>query len=358
MARPRQQSHQHLSTPVVVRTSATPSHTRTLSETTAKETEVEECETLIPNFRDTVTSPEMDAKSSKKRKEQVATSPPEWRTHLPKTSEWQEAKGKKDKRKKQPTEQLPQQRKHAARPDALIIRPKVKGSYSDILKRMKQDATARESHHCVDKIRKAATGDMLIILSKEHSDKAPGLQNAITELFGDDAEVLSKTPEEDVEIKDLEETATKEEILEALQKAGESCGISLNAIKSLRKAYGGTQTAWVRLPVATTKKIVGEYGKIKIGWVNCRIRRVERPLKCFKCWDFGHLANKCKNLVDRSKNCIKCGEGGHLVAKCEKHAKCVLCVAKDRMHNSAHIAGSGKCPAYKEALQALTKNRR
>ncbi|XP_015118908.1 uncharacterized protein LOC107042385 [Diachasma alloeum] len=275
------------------------------------------------------------------------------------TSEWQEAKGKKNKRKKQPTEQLPRQRKRAASPDALIIRPKDKGSYSDILKRMKQDATARESHQCVEKIRNTATEDMLIILSKEHSDKAPGLQNAITDLFGHDAQVLSKTPEEDVKIKNLEETATKKEILEALQKAaGESCGISLNAIKSLRKAYGRTQTAWVRLPVPTTKKIVGESGKIKIEWVNCHVRRVERPLKCFKCWDFGHLANKCKSLVDRSKNCIKCGEDGHLVAKCEKDAKCVLCVAKGRIDNSAHIAGSGRCPAYKEALQALTKNRR
>ncbi|XP_015119335.1 uncharacterized protein LOC107042698 [Diachasma alloeum] len=179
----------------------------------------------------------------------------------------------------------------------------------------------------------------------EGTDKASSLQNAITELVKNDAEILSKRPKEDVEIKDFEETTTKEEILEALKKAaGDGSGISVNAVKSLRKEYGGTQTAWVRLPVATTTKIFGEHGKIKVGWVNSRIRRLERPLKCFKCWDFGHLSNKCPSSVDRSKSYIKWGEDDDLLAKCKKDAKCVLCVAKSRMDNCAHIAGSGRCP--------------
>ncbi|XP_015119330.1 DNA-binding protein HEXBP-like [Diachasma alloeum] len=140
--------------------------------------------------------------------------------------------------------------------------------------------------------------------------------------------------------------------------AGENSRVPTNAVKSLRKAHGGTQTAWVKLPVATAKKIAGEHGKIKIGWVNCRIRGVERPLKCYKCWDFGHLANHCKGEVDRSKLCIKCGEGSHLVSKCQTDAKCALCVAKGRTDKCTHIAGSSRCPVYKEAVQAVTKKRK
>ncbi|XP_015119091.1 uncharacterized protein LOC107042540 [Diachasma alloeum] len=158
---------------------------------------------------------------------------------------------------------------------------------------------------------------MLIVLSKTNADKVPGLQEAITKLLGEEAKVNNKTPEEELDIKDLDETTTKEEVLAALVvAAGENSRVPTNAVKSLRKAHGGTQMAWVKLPMATVKKIAGEHGKIKIGWVNCRIRGVERPLKCYKCRDFGHLANHCKGEVDRSKLCIKCREGGHLVAKC------------------------------------------
>nr|CAD7397907.1 unnamed protein product [Timema poppensis] len=60
----------------------------------------------------------------------------------------------------------------------------------------------------------------------------------------EDAEVLSKMQEVDLEIRDIEETATKREVVDALQKAaGESCEITVEAVKSLRRAYGETQIA-------------------------------------------------------------------------------------------------------------------
>ncbi|KMQ86562.1 gag-pol polyprotein [Lasius niger] len=200
---------------------------------------------------------------------------------------------------------------------------------------------------------------MLIVLTKENTDKAPGLQKAIADLLGKEAQVVSKVQEEVLEIKDLDETTTKEEVLDALQNAaGKDCKITVDAIKSLRKAYGGTQTASVRLAVTVAKKVVGERGKIKIGWVNCRIRRVERPIKCFKCWHFGYLANKCKSGVDRYKLCIKCGKDGHKVADCKEEAQCTLCAEKGNTENCAQIAAGGRCPAFQEALQALKNKRR
>ncbi|XP_015120839.1 uncharacterized protein LOC107043740 [Diachasma alloeum] len=199
---------------------------------------------------------------------------------------------------------------------------------------------------------------MLIILSRKTIDGAPQLRSGIAGLLGEEAEVLSKGPLEDLEIKDLDEDATKKDILEALQKAaGEEYVIAPEAIKSLRNAYGGTLTASVTLAATTAKKILGEHGKIRIGWVNCRIRRVERPIKCFKYWHYGHLATKCRSTVNRSKLCVKCAEDGHKAKDCKKEPWYALCTENDNSENCAHIAGSGRCPAYKEAFQKLSNKR-
>ncbi|XP_015123605.1 uncharacterized protein LOC107045757 [Diachasma alloeum] len=152
---------------------------------------------------------------------------------------------------------------------------------------------------------------MLIILSKK-TDGAPELRTAIANLLGDEAQVLRKGPQEELAMKDLDEITAKAEVLEALQRvAGEEHEIIPKAIKPLHMAYGGTQTASVIVAATAAKKILGEHGKIKISWVNCRIRRMERPIKYFRCWHYGHLTTKYTSTVDRSKLCIKCTATGH-----------------------------------------------
>ncbi|XP_015123962.1 uncharacterized protein LOC107046021 [Diachasma alloeum] len=247
-------------------------------------------------------------RAKKKRDEKLLQKPP---------SEKKEPKKQKQKKTRW---------KPAPRPDALIVRPKKKEQHSDILRRIKKDAPAEKAQDCVDEIRRTATGDMLIILTRKTVDGAPQLRRTIASLLGDKVAVLSKGPEEELEIKDLDETTSKEDVLEALQKvAGEEIKIAPEAIKSLRTAYGGIQTALGTLAAATAKKILGEHGKIKIGWVNCRIRRVGRPIKCFKYWHYGHLATKCTSTVDWSKVCVKCAGDGHKAKDGKGNPRCALC---------------------------------
>ncbi|XP_015118143.1 uncharacterized protein LOC107041860 [Diachasma alloeum] len=166
-------------------------------------------------------------------------------------------------------------------------------------------------------------------MSRKSTDGAPQLHKTIADLLEDEAEVLSKGPQVDLEIKDRDETTTKEDVPEALKEAaGEEHKIGADTIKSLRKAYGGTQTASVTLAATTAKKILGEHVKIKIGWVNCRIRRVEIPMKYFRCWHHGHLATKCRSKIDRSKLCAKCSDADHKPTDCKKEPRCALCTAK------------------------------
>jgi len=168
--------------------------------------------------------PGLDTMETKKRKERGTTPSAEQQTQAANNQEWQKVTVKKTQKK----------RGAATRPNALLIRPKDKEKYSEILKRVKEDVLLEQIGDCVDKIRKMTTGDMLIVLTKEDADKALGLQRAIAELLGDETKVLNKVQEEDLEIKDLDEATTKKEVLEALRKAaGEDCKITAEAIKFL-----------------------------------------------------------------------------------------------------------------------------
>ena len=162
-------------------------------------------------------SPELGKKDLKKRKETGLTSPIKSaiQSSAKKPKDWQEVKSRKktkeEKRKEveeQPRKQPandPRQRK-PRRPvtwsNVLIVRPTEKEKYADILRRLKQDVPEDQAR-TVDKVRKTATGGLLIVLSKEDTEKGQGLQKAIANILGDDAKVISKGPEKDLEIRDL-----------------------------------------------------------------------------------------------------------------------------------------------------------
>ncbi|CAH2094187.1 unnamed protein product [Euphydryas editha] len=278
--------------------------------------------------------------------------------------EWQLVKSKSDKKKErqvqlltQPLEQPKKKRpRKSNRSNALIIRPKEKITYAEILTRVKKDVPEEQVRNTVDKIRKTAGGDLLIILAKRNTDGGKGLQKTIADLLKEDAEIVSKGPQEVLEIRDLDDTTTKEDVLSAIQRAaGDEHQIPSDAVKSVRNAFRGTKIALVTLAVPVADKLLGQHSKIRIGWVNCRIKAVERPTRCFKCWYYGHLSSHCKSKVDRSKNCIKCGEENHRADKCEKEARCALCIEKGNTENCAHIAGCWKCPVFRAASQEIKK---
>ena len=230
-----------------------------------------------------------------------------------------------------------------SRADCIILKAKEGGpSYADMLKQMKGDPSLKEVGENVTKVRRNAVGNLLLELKK--SSAVAQVSEAISRKWGESASIVAQRDEMTLEIRDLDELTVTGDVSDALGKMLDT-GTGATTVKSIRKAYGGTQTAVVRLPVDLARKAL-EIGRVRIGWVNCRIRRKLDVQKCYRCWAFGHIARNCRG-TDRTKCCLKCSEAGHTRANCKSEvAKCVLCTGGPN-----HPTGYFICPAYQAALK-------
>lgn len=264
-----------------------------------------------------------------------------------KEEQWEQVTGKK-KRAKEKRKNSPKYRKRKKiLSKALLISAQSDVSYADILKKVKEGLQEDELEDTIDKVRRTRNDQLLIVLSRKNGDKLEPLQKRVTEVLGDKAMVIGKSQEVELLIRDIEETTTKAEIKAALQKvAGSECTIMDSSIRALRPAYRGTLMASIRLPDEVARNVLGEKGRIRIGLVSCSVKEVTRPVKCFKCWNSGHLASYCTSQIDRSSLCLKCGRSGHRIADCQNEPHCPLCSEGER--NFDHMAGGYKCTVFHE----------
>lgn len=254
-----------------------------------------------------------------------------------------------------------QTRKHKKRPplpSALLIQKTGTLSYAEILSKIKGDDKLSSVGESISKIRRTKAGEMILILGKNNEEKTTEICEAFKSVLGEEALIKSKVKHTLLEIRDLDEIATKEEVKVAIQKAMDNdIEVGLDSVKSIRKAYGGTQTAVVSLPTAVSEKLT-RVGKLRVGWVSCRVRELIRPLKCFRCWQYGHLSKDCQSEADRSDCCMKCGEVGHKANGCNSEPRCLLCSGKGTEVDPKHSSGSNRCAAYRRAYQDVLRKQR
>ncbi|CAB0031874.1 unnamed protein product [Trichogramma brassicae] len=217
----------------------------------------------------------------------------------------------------------PKQRRARHRPDVIVIKAKDASKYADILRSLKSDPTLQQKvGSSVNNIRRSAAGALMLQL-KKGVENASDLGEELGQVLGTAATASALLHTSSIEIKDLDECATKEEVTAALDAL---LGVSVSKrdpVKSLRKAYAGTQVAVVALSddlAATALKL----GHVRIGWGNCRIRAREEAVRCYRCWSPGHVAARCKG-PDRTELCYRCGQKGHQAKDCKGQPSCVLC---------------------------------
>ncbi|KAL7290663.1 hypothetical protein TKK_0015423 [Trichogramma kaykai] len=150
-----------------------------------------------------------------------------------------------------------------------------------------------------------------------------------------------------LQIGDLDECATKEEICTALCHQLGMANPVPDAVRSLRKAYAGTQTAVIDLPDELAAKAL-KLGHLRVGWVSCRVRQRAEASRCFRSWEFDHVTARCVG-PDRSKLCYQCGQDGHRAKTCRSAPVCLPCQSPDA---SGHATISPSCPLAKKHLSS------
>ncbi|GJQ68976.1 hypothetical protein Trydic_g10293 [Trypoxylus dichotomus] len=232
--------------------------------------------------------------------------------------------------------------KHAA----LLIKPMQGKTYAEVLSEIRQRVKPEETEVNINAVRKTKKRAILIELGRSSSN-CKGFTNQLQEALREKAQVSTLQPKLKLEFRDLDCLTTVEEVTEAIRKALPNCETDPKVI--LTKANSRQlKMALVEINEHYALELL-KTARIKVGWVNSRIRKRLEVTRCYRCFGYGHRQATCSE-PDRRKEglCMGCGEKGHLKKNCTNKARCFLCSAENARD---HVAGSGKCGVFRQALE-------
>lgn len=211
-------------------------------------------------------------------------------------------------------------------------------SYSEALKAARRKISLKDIGIDSTRIRQSFNGGMLIqITGEDKAKKADELANKLNEVLSN-AIVTRPIKRADIRIFGFDGSVSVDEIKYSL---ADKCDTDIDQIKvgAIRSTRNGGRVAWATLPLEAALKL--ENSELKLGWSLARFEVMgNRPLQCFRCWEFGHSKYNC-NKVDRSNNCFKCSEPGHLAKDCNARLSCIVC--KEAKFESSHRIGGRFC---------------
>lgn len=227
------------------------------------------------------------------------------------------------------------------RPLAIMVTKDDK-NFPDLIKTIRNKVDQAVTGDSITKMRKTMGGNLLIEINGG-VEAAEAVKNEVARSLGPAAKVRRMMNEAPIEIRDLDEETTNEEVLAAVSALPEG---KTARLVSLRHTYGDAKTAVVVLPAAAAKQIC-TVGRIRVGLVYARVRHTELSPRCLRCLAFGHQTNDCKG-TDRSGKCWSCGGDGHLGRNCTAAPE-VITAFKQLLANSGG-AGTRK---YGDAAKAM-----
>jgi len=233
------------------------------------------------------------------------------------------------------------------RPDAILVKCKDAADYAKVLASVQNSNELQQYKENVRGVRRTAAGEVLLQMNKTADEATRKLHQAVQKALGETADVKVISDKVRVEIKDLPEWATNEEVMLEIIKHVEG-DLPVESAPKLRKGYRGTQIASMLLSKEVADKLLA-MGHIRIGWAVCNIRSNVDPRRCFKCLEFGHMAARCRSKHDASKKCFNCGGEGHPAKDCSNNACCILCSRAGEQKTSHHTLSRG-CPLYVKAI--------
>ncbi|CAK9814860.1 Uncharacterized 50 kDa protein in type I retrotransposable element R1DM [Anthophora quadrimaculata] len=170
-------------------------------------------------------------------------------------------------------------------------------------------------------------------------------------VLGNKATMVPLEPRATLEIKDPDGLTEKVEVEAALHKALPALGDNFWAGLT-RKNTRGLRIAIVEMNEPLVLRLI-DVGRLRIGWVSCRIKRRNSVERCFRCLGFDHSATSCRGS-DNTDKCFHCGQTGHKKQDCRNQESYVIFTARGVGENDLkHALGSGGCRSFREALKKV-----
>lgn len=273
---------------------------------------------------------------------------------------WQEAESRKKKSKKkkkgpatttttdagQRTETRPGGPRSGGnaskRSGAVLVIPKDGKTFADMVRTLRTVDTSG-SNLAVRSVTQTRNGAVLIRTTGD--GRTEEFSGRLRDALGDQGAIRNMTPKVTLEILDLDCLTQTEEVKDALD--GLLGTDEYRRISVLGPNTRGQKMAICDLSSQDATKLL-ETGRIKIGFVSCRVRARLVVPRCYKCLGYGHLRTDCTG-PDRHDCCWKCGSADHKAGACTETPACFLCTPQGG-GGVAHVPGTARCAAFRAAL--------
>lgn len=175
---------------------------------------------------------------------------------------------------------------------AIIVRLK-DGGYSEALKKLKGSDQVKAASDNIVGLTKTRNGDLLIRV-KTASESSSQLMDAVGTAMGDRSVVMELVQYQKIVIQDLDEIAEAEEIIGAISCIDNTTAKEASVVSTMLQPRG-QKWAIVSLPATLAGKVLSA-GKLRVGYVSCRVRLWEerRKGRCPRCLIVGHARVDCK----------------------------------------------------------------
>uniref|UniRef100_A0A2A4JGE3 CCHC-type domain-containing protein n=1 Tax=Heliothis virescens TaxID=7102 RepID=A0A2A4JGE3_HELVI len=185
--------------------------------------------------------------------------------------------------------------------------------------------------------------------------KADLFASKLKEAVEDTAKVARPIKCVALEVTDLDDSVTQEEVVAAVAAAG-GCSVAAVKGRAIRPGRRGMGTLRLECPVVAAKAVLAK-GRLPVGFSSGRVRALEHePMRCFKCFGIGHTRALCPSSAERRELCFRCGKEGHRSATCEVTTpRCAVCAASGCP--AGHVMTGRTCrpPLRKGKAQALVR---
>ncbi|EFN80575.1 hypothetical protein EAI_05190, partial [Harpegnathos saltator] len=163
-------------------------------------------------------------------------------------------------------------------------------------------------------VKRARNGGVILeVPGQGGRDKADRLARDLQDVMHGEAVVSRPARKAELRIVGLEDSVTPILLRAAILKCS-GCPPGDLQIGEIRRSSGGLGAAWVRCPLAPAQKLLATGGLI-VGRANVRVLE-DRPLQCFRCLRYGHMAMTCQTDNGLAGCCFRCGGAGHVAKGC------------------------------------------